>query len=170
MVADWRGIIIGAAGSAADGVIAWSFDLGLEGQLEQWQGPADHSGAILAGPPPLLFTGRHQREKSRNTKRTEWPENASVHLKQSCTGLYPVSLLLSERWSAKTMYSNCFSPVYVWPCTFLWPTESQLSCGCHTTTRALCKSRDNNDPKTTREKVSALTSDYSTCCVRGLVS
>lgn len=51
MVADWRGIIIGAAGSAADGVIAWSFDLGLEGQLEQWQGPADHSGAILAVPP-----------------------------------------------------------------------------------------------------------------------
>ena len=65
MVADWRGIIIGAGGSAVDGVMAWSFNLGLEGQLEQWQGPADHSGAILAVPPTpsLLFTGRHQRGK-----------------------------------------------------------------------------------------------------------
>lgn len=63
MVADWRGIIIGTGGSAVDGVMAWSFNLGPEGQLEQWQGPAHHSGAILAVPPPLLFTGRHQRGK-----------------------------------------------------------------------------------------------------------
>lgn len=57
MVADWRGIIIRTGGSAVDGVMAWSFNLGPEGQLEQWQGPAHHSGAILAVPPPCCSLG-----------------------------------------------------------------------------------------------------------------
>lgn len=49
MDANRTGIIIQARGSAVDGVKAWSLD--LEGQLEQWQGPADHSGALLAVSP-----------------------------------------------------------------------------------------------------------------------
>lgn len=51
-----------APGSSADGVNFWSLDLGLEGQVEQWQGPARSEGALLA---PLLWllVGRHQREE-----------------------------------------------------------------------------------------------------------
>lgn len=63
MGANRTGIIIQAGGSALDGVKAWSLDLGLEGQLEQWQGPADHSGALLAVCPLAVSWESLERER-----------------------------------------------------------------------------------------------------------
>lgn len=63
MGANRTGIIIKAGLSAVDGVKAWSLDLGLEGQLEQWQGPADHSGALLAVSPLAVRWETPEREK-----------------------------------------------------------------------------------------------------------
>lgn len=63
MAANWTGIIIEAGVSAVDGVKAQSLDLNLEGQLEQWQGPADHSGALLAVSPLAVSWETPEREK-----------------------------------------------------------------------------------------------------------
>ena len=59
MEANRTGIII----QAVDGVKTWRLDLGLEGQLEQWQGPAAHSGALLAVSPLAVSWDTPEREK-----------------------------------------------------------------------------------------------------------
>ncbi len=57
------GIIIQAGASAVDWVKACSLDLGPEGQLEQWQGSADHSGALLAVSPLAVSRETPERGK-----------------------------------------------------------------------------------------------------------
>lgn len=71
MVRNRTGIIIQAGGSAADGVQARSLDLGLKGQLEQWQGPTAHSGALLAVSPFAISGETPGRKKCSYTKRAE---------------------------------------------------------------------------------------------------
>lgn len=72
MVRNRTGIIIQAGGSAADGVEARSLDLGLKGQLEQWQGPTAHGGALLAVSPLAVSWETPERgKKCSHTKRTE---------------------------------------------------------------------------------------------------
>lgn len=69
-----------------DGVKALSVDLGcLEGQLEQWQGPAECR--LKWGPTSSLLPScweklQHRGEMCRHTKWTEWPQNASLHFQQ----------------------------------------------------------------------------------------
>lgn len=69
-----------------DGVKALSVDLGcLEGQLEQWQGPAECR--LKWGPTSSFLTScweklQHRGEMCRHTKWTEWPPNASLHFQQ----------------------------------------------------------------------------------------
>lgn len=73
MEAHRTGIIIQAGQSAVDGVKALRLNLGPKGQLEQWLGPATHSGALLAVPSLAVSWETPEREKVHRT-HTKSPE------------------------------------------------------------------------------------------------